>query len=98
MATDLVLGDGNEIIGLQTYFGMAFACKAVILTAGTFLNGTIWVGKKALSAGRAGEPAAIGMTETLHRLGFETDRLKTRHPRPRRQTLRRLSAARSPTR
>ena len=80
MATDLVLGDGNEIIGLQTYFGMAFACKAVILTAGTFLNGTIWVGKKALSAGRAGEPAAIGMTETLHRLGFETDRLKTGTP------------------
>ncbi len=80
MATDLVLGDRNEIIGLQTYFGMAFACKTVILTAGTFLNGTIWVGKKALSAGRAGEPAAIGMTETLHRLGFETDRLKTGTP------------------
>jgi len=80
MATDLVLGNNNEIIGLETYFGMAFGCKAVILTTGTFLNGTIWVGKKSLSAGRAGEPAAIGMSETLNRLGFETSRLKTGTP------------------
>lgn len=80
MATDLVLGNNNEIIGLETHFGMAFGCKAVILTTGTFLNGTIWVGKKSLSAGRAGEPAAIGMSETLNRLGFETGRLKTGTP------------------
>ena len=80
MATDLVLGDNNEIIGVETYFGMAFGCRSVILTTGTFLNGTIWVGKKSLSAGRAGEPAAIGMTETLNRLGFETSRLKTGTP------------------
>ncbi|MFK8185340.1 MAG: tRNA uridine-5-carboxymethylaminomethyl(34) synthesis enzyme MnmG [Phormidesmis sp.] len=80
MATDLVLGDNDEIIGLETHFGMAFGCKAVILTTGTFLNGTIWVGKKSLSAGRAGEPAAIGMSETLGRLGFETSRLKTGTP------------------
>ncbi|MGC1308637.1 MAG: tRNA uridine-5-carboxymethylaminomethyl(34) synthesis enzyme MnmG [Phormidesmis sp.] len=80
MATDLVLGENDEIIGLETYFGMTFGCKAVILTTGTFLNGTIWVGKKSLSAGRAGEPAAIGMSETLNRLGFETGRLKTGTP------------------
>ncbi len=80
MATDLVLGKNNEIIGLETHFGMTFGCKAVILTTGTFLNGTIWVGKKSLSAGRAGEPAAIGMSETLNRLGFETGRLKTGTP------------------
>jgi tRNA uridine 5-carboxymethylaminomethyl modification enzyme len=80
MATDLILGKNNEIIGLQTHFGIAFSCKAVILTTGTFLNGTIWVGKKSLSAGRAGEPAAIGMSETLNRLGFETGRLKTGTP------------------
>ncbi len=80
MATDLVLGDQGEIIGLETHFGMTFGCRAVILTTGTFLNGTIWVGKKSLSAGRAGEPAAIGMSETLSRLGFETGRLKTGTP------------------
>ncbi|MEO0520819.1 MAG: tRNA uridine-5-carboxymethylaminomethyl(34) synthesis enzyme MnmG [Cyanobacteria bacterium P01_A01_bin.116] len=80
MATDLVIGKNNEIIGLETHFGMAFGCGAVILTTGTFLNGTIWVGKKSLSAGRASEPAAIGMSETLNRLGFETSRLKTGTP------------------
>ncbi len=80
MATDLVLGKNGEIIGLETHFGMTFGCKAIILTTGTFLNGTIWVGKKSLSAGRAGEPAAIGMSETLNRLGFETGRLKTGTP------------------
>ena len=77
MATDLVLGENDEIVGVETYFGMTFGCKAVIPHDGhLFLNGTIWVGKKSLSAGRAGEPAAIGMTETLNRLGFETGRLK----------------------
>ena len=80
MATDLVLGDRGEIIGIETHFGMTFGCQSVILTTGTFLNGTIWVGKKSLSAGRAGEPAAIGMSETLGRLGFETSRLKTGTP------------------
>jgi tRNA uridine 5-carboxymethylaminomethyl modification enzyme len=80
MATDIVL-DGNEAIcGIQTYFGVAFACKTVILTTGTFLGGTIWVGNKSMSAGRAGEFAAIGLTETLQRLGFETGRLKTGTP------------------
>ncbi len=80
MATDLVLGANNEIIGVQTYFGMGFKCQAVILTTGTFLGGKIWVGNKSMPAGRAGEFAAEGMTETLQRLGFETGRLKTGTP------------------
>lgn len=45
-----------------------------------FLGGTIWVGNKSMSAGRAGEFAAVGLTETLNRLGFETGRLKTGTP------------------
>jgi tRNA uridine 5-carboxymethylaminomethyl modification enzyme len=80
MVTDLVLGKNDEIIGVETYFGVAFAAKAVILTTGTFLGGTIWVGNKSMPAGRAGEFAAHGLTETLHRLGFETGRLKTGTP------------------
>jgi tRNA uridine 5-carboxymethylaminomethyl modification enzyme len=80
MVTDLVLGKNEEIIGVETYFGVAFECKAVILTTGTFLGGTIWVGNKSMSAGRAGEFAAVGLTETLNRLGFETGRLKTGTP------------------
>lgn len=80
MATDLVLGANDEVIGVQTYFGMGFQCQAVILTTGTFLGGKIWVGNKSMPAGRAGEFAAEGMTETLNRLGFETGRLKTGTP------------------
>lgn len=80
MVTDLVLGKHDEVIGVQTYFGVAFQCQAVILTTGTFLGGRIWVGNKSMEAGRAGEFAAIGLTETLNRLGFETGRLKTGTP------------------
>lgn len=80
MVTDLVLGDNDEVIGVQTYFGTCFATKAVVLTTGTFLGGRIWVGNKSMEAGRAGEFAAIGLTETLNHLGFETGRLKTGTP------------------
>ncbi len=80
MVTDLVLGKNEEVIGVETYFGVGFGCKAVILTTGTFLGGRIWVGDKSMEAGRAGEFAAIGLTDTLNRLGFETGRLKTGTP------------------
>lgn len=80
MVTDLVLGANDEVIGVQTYFDVAFECKAVVLTTGTFLGGRIWVGNKSMAAGRAGEFAAVGLTETLQRLGFETGRLKTGTP------------------
>ena len=80
MVTDLVLGKNDDVIGIATYFGTCFAAKAVILTTGTFLGGRIWVGNKSMEAGRAGEFAAIGLTETLNQLGFETARLKTGTP------------------
>ncbi|MEO0395129.1 MAG: tRNA uridine-5-carboxymethylaminomethyl(34) synthesis enzyme MnmG [Cyanobacteria bacterium P01_A01_bin.137] len=80
MATDLILGENDDVIGVQTYFGVAFRCKSVILTTGTFLGGVIWVGDKSMAAGRAGEFAAVGLTETLNNLGFETGRLKTGTP------------------
>jgi tRNA uridine 5-carboxymethylaminomethyl modification enzyme len=80
MATDLVLSANGEVIGVETYFGVTFQCSSVILTTGTFLGGRIWVGNKSMAAGRAGEFAAEGMTDTLNRLGFETGRLKTGTP------------------
>ncbi len=80
MVTDIVLGKNDEIVGVQTYFDVAFKCRAVILTTGTFLGGIIWVGNKSMPAGRAGEFAATGLTETLNQLGFETGRLKTGTP------------------
>ncbi len=68
------------IKGIKTYFGSFYSCKAVVLTTGTFLGGKIWVGNKSMSAGRAGEQAAIGLTEELQKLGFKTGRLKTGTP------------------
>lgn len=80
MVTDLILDANQQVIGVETYFGVAFQCQAVILTTGTFLGGRIWVGNRSMAAGRAGEFAAVGLTETLSRLGFETGRLKTGTP------------------
>ena len=70
----------QRIQGVRTYFGSVYAAQAVVLTAGTFLGGRIWVGHQSMAAGRAGEQAAEGLTETLQGLGFHTDRLKTGTP------------------
>ena len=72
--------DQQRITGIRTYFGSVYGAEAVILTAGTFLGGRIWVGHQSMAAGRAGEQAAEGLTEALQQLGFQTDRLKTGTP------------------
>ena len=73
-------GDQRRIAGIRTYFGSVYGAEAVVLTAGTFLGGRIWVGHQSMAAGRAGEQAAEGLTEALQQLGFQTDRLKTGTP------------------
>ncbi len=70
----------GKVTGIKTYFGSTYIAKTVILTTGTFLGGKIWIGNQSMSAGRAGEQAAEGLTEELQRLGFETSRLKTGTP------------------
>ena len=80
MVTDLVIGDNDDVRGVRTFFGMTFHAPAVVLTTGTFMSGQIWVGRKTLDAGRAGEAPSVGLTEHLVELGFETDRLKTGTP------------------
>jgi tRNA uridine 5-carboxymethylaminomethyl modification enzyme len=84
MVTGLVVegtpGEGGRVTGIRTYFGSTYAAGAVILTAGTFLGGQIWVGNQSMSAGRAGEQAAEGLTEALETLGFQMGRLKTGTP------------------
>lgn len=77
---DPSLGPAARITGVRTYFGSLYETKAVVLTAGTFLGGRIWVGHQSMAAGRAGEQAAEGLTAALQRLGFHTDRLKTGTP------------------
>ncbi|BEV35331.1 tRNA uridine-5-carboxymethylaminomethyl(34) synthesis enzyme MnmG [Synechococcus sp. M16CYN] len=73
-------GDRLRVSGVHTYFGSVYKAEAVVLTAGTFLGGRIWVGHQSMSAGRAGEQAAEGLTTALQQLGFHTDRLKTGTP------------------
>jgi tRNA uridine 5-carboxymethylaminomethyl modification enzyme len=80
MAFDIILNDDKKIKGIKTYFGGLFECKAVIITTGTFLGGAIWVGSKKISAGRSGEMASFGLTESLKNLNFELGRLKTGTP------------------
>ena len=73
-------GPAARITGVRTYFGAVYAAPAVILTTGTFLGGRIWVGDRSMAAGRAGEPAAEGLSEALRALGFRIERLKTGTP------------------
>nr|UXY87388.1 glucose inhibited division protein A [Cryptomonas sp.] len=80
MVFDIVVSNDYSVKGIKTYFGGVFECKALILTTGTFLGGTIWVGSRKISAGRAGEMASFGLTETLKKLRLKMGRLKTGTP------------------
>jgi tRNA uridine 5-carboxymethylaminomethyl modification enzyme len=71
---------GSVISGVLTRSGSSFKCQSLILTNGTFLNGLIHIGNKSFSAGRIGESASVGITESLIELGFKTGRLKTGTP------------------
>ncbi len=66
--------------GVKTQLGIAFRARAVILTAGTFLNGLLHFGRLQIAGGRISESASLGITEQLKALGFRTDRMKTGTP------------------
>ncbi|HEY9681339.1 MAG TPA: tRNA uridine-5-carboxymethylaminomethyl(34) synthesis enzyme MnmG [Oculatellaceae cyanobacterium] len=74
------LMENGRISGVELAFGDRVSAKAVVLCAGTFLEGTIWIGKETMPAGRAGEFPAIGLSSYLKSLGFKMDRLKTGTP------------------
>lgn len=75
-----LLVDGDKIIGAVDEFGIEYRAEAVVLTTGTSLEGRIFVGLRSYSAGRLGEKAAIGLSDSLHKLGIETKKLKTGTP------------------
>jgi len=79
MVVDL-LTDKETVRGVVTSLGIKIAAQKVILTNGTFLNGLIHIGEKNFGGGRAGEKAAIGLTQTLTDLGFASGRMKTGTP------------------
>lgn len=70
----------GRVSGVTTRLGARFSAKAVVLTAGTFLNGLMHVGRVMTPGGRVAEPASTGLTEQLRSLGFVTDRMKTGTP------------------
>ncbi|MBK9419168.1 MAG: tRNA uridine-5-carboxymethylaminomethyl(34) synthesis enzyme MnmG [Flavobacteriales bacterium] len=72
--------EGGQVVGVMTGMGMRIACRAVVLTSGTFMNGIMHIGERQLGGGRAGEKASHGITEQLVELGFEAGRMKTGTP------------------
>jgi tRNA uridine 5-carboxymethylaminomethyl modification enzyme len=79
MIDDLVV-ESDRVCGVVTKMGVRYDCDAVIVTTGTFLRGLIHIGESKMEAGRAGEPAAYSLSDSLRRLGFELGRLKTGTP------------------
>jgi len=79
LVEELVVDKGH-IKGVKTQYGQTYYAKTVIIAAGTFLNGTIHIGKKRYSSGRAGEFASIKLSDSLKQCGFPLVRFKTGTP------------------
>ena len=72
--------ENDVITGAVDEFGNEYSARAIVLTTGTSLEGRIFVGLRSYSAGRLGEKAAIGLSDSLHKLGIQTKKLKTGTP------------------
>lgn len=77
--TELLVKDG-QVVGLKTLEGAEFSCKCVVLTAGTFLNGLMHIGRVTMPGGRISEPASYLLTESITQHGIRTGRMKTGTP------------------
>ena len=75
-----ILVENGEVTGLTTVWGVTFRAKCVVLTAGTFLNGLMHVGRTMLPGGRMAEPASYQLTESIARHGITYGRMKTGTP------------------
>ncbi|MCS7091005.1 MAG: tRNA uridine-5-carboxymethylaminomethyl(34) synthesis enzyme MnmG [Verrucomicrobiota bacterium] len=78
-ASELVTESG-EIVGVRTALGVEYQATSVVVTTGTFLKGLMHIGPTQIPGGRAGDKAAVGISESLRRLGFELGRMKTGTP------------------
>ncbi len=78
-ATEVIIS-GGVACGVRTRMGIEIPAKAVVLTNGTFLNGTIYIGEGRWHGGRIGERSAVGLSDQLREMGFEVERLKTGTP------------------
>ena len=77
---DELLVENREAIGVRTIWGAEFFAKSIIVTAGTFLNGLMHVGRKMVEGGRCAEPAVHNFTESITRWGITSARMKTGTP------------------
>ena len=78
-AEELLVKDGMAV-GITTIWGITFRAKAVVVTAGTFLNGLMHIGRKKVAGGRIAEPAVLHFTESITRHGITSARMKTGTP------------------
>ncbi len=76
---ELIVENG-EVTGVKTYLDVTFKAKTVVLTAGTFLNGLLHIGRTQLPGGRIAEPASYHLTESITRHGIVSGRMKTGTP------------------
>ena len=79
-AEDIELDGSRRVCGVRTGEGEVVACRAIVITTGTFLRGLIHIGEEKIAAGRVGEAPSLGLSATLSRLGFPLGRLKTGTP------------------
>ena len=77
---DELIVKNNEAVGVKTIWGVTFYAKSIIVTAGTFLNGLMHVGRKMIEGGRCAEPAVHHFTESITRWGITSARMKTGTP------------------
>ena len=75
-----LLLEGRVVVGVKTAMGVSFFAKAVVLTAGTFLNGKMFVGRSSTIGGRAGDTSAHNLSDQMATLGVEVGRMKTGTP------------------
>lgn len=74
------LVENRKFYGVRTSSGQIFKSQALVLTAGTFLDGKLFIGRQQLTGGRIGECSSYGLTQQLESLGIRTDRMKTGTP------------------
>lgn len=77
---DELIAENNEAIGIKTVWGVEFRAKSIIVTAGTFLNGLMHIGRHKLAGGRTAEPAVYHFTESITKWGITSGRMKTGTP------------------
>ena len=75
-----LLTENRAVLGVRTIWGAELRAKCVVITAGTFLNGMMHIGRKQIPGGRIAEPAVAGLTESITKLGIRSDRMKTGTP------------------